>query len=169
MATSPCDGLVASRRELRLGARLVPLCGIPKYLDEQVSKSKTLHRSQADSLSLQVPPQVSMHKLDNFAEHVVQVRVYLIVWQPMKSKVLQAVRSALKFRNCSVPPGQSSLGLPFLAHQSFSTNVQACLRSKITQYKHWLIPLHLPSSRMWNLRNPTSKGWPTTSNSGLAK
>ena len=32
-------------------------------------------------LSLQVPPQVSMRKLDSFAEHVVQVRVYLIVWQ----------------------------------------------------------------------------------------
>ena len=56
---------------------------IPKYLDEQVSKSETLHRSQADSLSLslQVTPQVSMHKLDSFAEQVVQVRVYLIVWQ----------------------------------------------------------------------------------------
>ena len=79
--TSPCVGLVASRRELRPGARLAPLCGIPKYLDEQVSKSKTLPRSPADSLSLRVPPQVSMHKLDSFAEHVVQVRVYLIVWQ----------------------------------------------------------------------------------------
>ena len=27
--------------------RLVPLCGIPEYLDELASKSKTLHRSQA--------------------------------------------------------------------------------------------------------------------------
>ena len=51
-SVSPCDGLVAGRRELRHGARLVPLCGITMYLDEQASRSKTLHRSQANSLSL---------------------------------------------------------------------------------------------------------------------
>ena len=36
-ATSPCVGLVAGRRGLRLGARLLPQCGMPKYLDEQAS------------------------------------------------------------------------------------------------------------------------------------
>ena len=76
---SPCDGLVAGRRELRHGARLVPLCGITMYLDEQASRSKTLHRSQANSLSLslslslQAPPRVCLHELDSSAEHVVQV------------------------------------------------------------------------------------------------
>ena len=41
------------------------------------------------SLSLQVPPQVSMRKLDSFAEHVVQVRVYLIVWQSARLEFLE--------------------------------------------------------------------------------
>ena len=67
----------------------------------------------------------------------------------MKSKVLRAVRSALKFRNCSV-----SLGLPFLAHHSFSTNVQVWLHPKIIHYKHWLIPLQ-PSSRIVELAQPS--------------
>ena len=40
-------------------------------------------------------------------------RIARTLEQPMKSKVLKAVRSALRFRNCSVTPGQASLGLPF--------------------------------------------------------
>ena len=34
-------------------------------------------------------------------------RIARTLEQPMKSKVLRAVRSALKFRNCGVPPGQT--------------------------------------------------------------
>ena len=82
-------------------------------------------------------------------------RIARTLEQPMKSKLLRAVCSALKFRNCSVPPGQTSLGLPFLAHHSFSTNVQVGLRQ--TQYKHWLIPLHLPSSRIVQLAQPSTQ------------
>ena len=68
-ATSPCDGLVASRRGLRHGARLVPLCGIPMYLVEQASESKTLHQSQAESLSLSAgATDVFRHKLESLAE-----------------------------------------------------------------------------------------------------
>ena len=66
-------------------------------------------------------------------------RIARALERPMISKVLRAVRSALKFRNCSVPPGQTPLGLPLFAHHSFSTNAQVWLRSKIIQYKHWLI------------------------------
>ena len=82
-------------------------------------------------------------------------RIARTLEQPVKSKVLRAVRSALKFRNCSVPPGQTSLGLPFLARHSFSTNVQVWLRPQIMQYKHWLNPLHLPSSRIVELAQPS--------------
>ena len=50
LATSPHDGLVASRRELRPGARLLPQCGTPKYLVQPATMSKTLHQSQATFL-----------------------------------------------------------------------------------------------------------------------
>ena len=51
---------VASRRKFRCGTRLVPHWGITMHLVQQVSGSKTLHRSQAVSVSLQVPPQVGV-------------------------------------------------------------------------------------------------------------
>ena len=64
-----CVGLVAGRRELRHGARLVPLCGIPEYLDELVSKSKTLHRSQAVfSLPSGTATDVFRHAPESLAE-----------------------------------------------------------------------------------------------------
>ena len=68
-ATSPCDGLVAGRRELRHGARLVPLRGMTMYLVEQVSGSKTMHQSQAVSLSLSgTAIAVSRHRLESTVE-----------------------------------------------------------------------------------------------------
>ena len=62
-ATSPCVGLVARRRELRLGARLVPLCGIPEYLDEQASKE-----SGCFFLSSGTATDVLIHALESIVE-----------------------------------------------------------------------------------------------------
>ena len=68
-ATSPCDGLVAGRRELRHGARLVPLCGIPEYLDQQASKSKNFApESGSFSLFSGTATDVLRHALENIVE-----------------------------------------------------------------------------------------------------
>ena len=65
--------------------------------------------------------------------------------QPAKSKVVALLTGALRFRNCSVPAKQPRLRVPFLAHADFKTCLTKWLRQQIQQYKHWLIPLHLPS------------------------
>ena len=52
MATSSCDGLVASRRGLRRGARVLPQCGTPKKPVEPCLMSKILRHGQAVSVSL---------------------------------------------------------------------------------------------------------------------
>ena len=57
-AISPCVGLVASRRGLRLGARQYFALRNNQVTGEHVSKSKWLHLGPAVSLSLQVPPHV---------------------------------------------------------------------------------------------------------------
>ena len=105
---TPCDGLVAGRRELRHGARLVPLCGITMYLVEQVSESKILHRCQAISISLslslslsQVPPQVC-HDTNRTAELNLRSgleqfsllgRVLCLAESPSRQEFLELVRN----------------------------------------------------------------------------
>ena len=71
---------VASQRKFRHGTRLVPLCGTTMYLVEQVSGGKTLHRSQAVSLSLQAPG-VCKRSPDSSVEREFRFGENLVVWQ----------------------------------------------------------------------------------------
>ena len=61
LATSPCDGLVAGWRELRHGARLVPLCGITMYLGRaSLGKQNSAPESGCLSVSLSLCLSVSL-------------------------------------------------------------------------------------------------------------
>ena len=51
----------------------------------------------------------------------------------------------MKFRGCTVPQHKLRLRLPFLVHPTFHTEITQWLRHQVLSYKHWLIPLHLPS------------------------
>ena len=51
----------------------------------------------------------------------------------------------MQCRGCTVPQHQLRLRLPFLAHATFHTEIKQWLRHQVLSYKHWLIPLHLPS------------------------
>ena len=65
--------------------------------------------------------------------------------QPYRSRVVQLLKSALKFRNCTVPRHNSSVTIPFLSHPSFPSQVSSFLSHIILQFKPILVPFHLPS------------------------
>ena len=58
---------------------------------------------------------------------------------------MQLLKSALKFRNCTVPRHNSSVTIPFLSHLSFPSQVSSFLSHIIQQFKPILVPFHLPS------------------------
>ena len=80
---------VASRRGLRHGARLVPLCGIPMYLVEQASKSKnSAPKSGQFSISSGNALGVSRHKPDCCHELSFRFGALLVVWQNVLSSAV---------------------------------------------------------------------------------
>eukprot|EP00439_Symbiodinium_sp_Y106_P077706 s915_g16.t1 len=71
-------------------------------------------------------------------------RMAKIMEQPYRSRVVQLLKSALKFRNCTVPRHNSSVTIPVLSHPSFPSQVSSFLSHIIQQFKPILVPFHLP-------------------------
>ena len=72
-------------------------------------------------------------------------RMAKIMEQPYRSRVVQLLKSALKFRNCTVPRHNSSVTIPFLSHPSFPSQVSSFLSHIVLRFKPILVPFHLPS------------------------
>ena len=81
-------------------------------------------------------------------EVYVTVRLSHSLEQPIKHRVRKLLQSAVKYRQMSWPVSSLPLRLPFLAHDSFPANIQQWLRRQVFQFKHLLVPFHLPSAKV---------------------
>ena len=79
--------------------------------------------------------------------------------EPQRSKVKHIISSALKFRNLTIPQGNKPFTTPFLAHSTFSSELQLWLRSYIMTYKEFAIPLHLPPQAIRESSFPTLRSF----------
>ena len=75
--------------------------------------------------------------------------------QPWRSKARARLRRVLKFRNATVPKFNLPLKIPFLAHETFKSNVQQWISRLIRRHRHTLIPYHLPTKTIQELPHPS--------------
>ena len=75
--------------------------------------------------------------------------------EPLRSQARHKMKQAFIFRNLTKPTQNSPLTIPFLAHQSFSTDVSRWLRDHILSFKDLAIPLHLPTAKLREAAYPT--------------
>ena len=75
--------------------------------------------------------------------------------EPLRSQARHKMKQAFTFRNLTKPTQNSPLTIPFLAHQSFSTDVSRWLRDHILSFKDLAIPLHLPTAKLREAAYPT--------------
>lgn len=67
------------------------------------------------------------------------------------------LNEALKYRNLTPPKSNLPLTIPFLAHSDFQANTQRWLAELLQQHKHYAIPLHLPTCRLREAADDTSR------------
>ena len=75
--------------------------------------------------------------------------------EPLRSQARHKMKQAFTFRNLTKPTQNSPLTIPFLAHQSFSTDTSRWLRDHILTFKEVAIPLHLPTAKLREAAYPT--------------
>ena len=73
----------------------------------------------------------------------------------MRSRVLGLIKSALKFRQLSIPRPNVSLCVPFLAFPEFKIEVKKFLKSIISEARHHLLPFHIPSGTVREAAHPS--------------
>ena len=75
--------------------------------------------------------------------------------QPWRSKARARLRRVLNFRNATVPKFNLPLKIPFLAHDTFKSNVQQWISKLIRRHRHTLTPYHLPTKTIQELPHPS--------------
>ena len=77
------------------------------------------------------------------------VRLSLCLEEPLKTRVRKLLQKVVEHRKMTWPKQcQTSLSLPFLAHSSFVTSLDAWLKALVLRFRPILVPFHLPASRV---------------------
>ena len=87
------------------------------------------------------------------AEVYALVRLCLCVEEPLRSRARKLLRGVVRHRCMSWPSATMSLSIPMLAHDSFARH--AWLRKLVIAYKPLLVPFHLPSSKVREVKLPS--------------
>ena len=77
------------------------------------------------------------------------VRLSLCLEEPLRTRVRKLLRKVVEHRKMTWPKQhQTSLSIPFLAHSSFVTSLDAWLKTLVLRFRSILVPFHLPASRV---------------------
>lgn len=80
--------------------------------------------------------------------------------EPDRSRVLRLIKSALTFRNPTIPKSNKPFTIPFLAHTTFQRDTEQWLRSLVKHHFHHVIPFHPPTSRIRQAAHKTLRSKP---------